>query len=143
MPLRTVMLIDDSDADLLYTHVVLEQSQVAAQVLDFGFAAEALAYLRRPAGHDVDVILLDINMPEMNGFQFLDAYEQLHRSQQAHAVVVMLTSSPDPADRQRALAHRCVLDYVVKPLERSAALALPQVLLRATQRPDSGATSDA
>jgi hypothetical protein len=41
------------------------------------------------------------------------------------------------------LAHRCVLDYVVKPLERSAALALPQVLLRATQRPDSGATSDA
>lgn len=128
--LREVMLIDDSDADLLYTQVMVEGSGVADAVLPFGLAEEALEFLRQPQGHDVDLILLDINMPEMNGFEFLEAYEKLHRSQQAHAVVVMLTSSPDPADRQRAMSYACVRDYVVKPIDRQAAAALAAVVQR-------------
>jgi CheY-like chemotaxis protein len=131
MQLHEVMLIDDSDADLLYTRVIVEGSGVADQVVEFGLAAEALEFLRRPEGHGVDVILLDINMPEMNGFEFLDAYERLHASQQAHAVVVMLTSSPDPGDRARALAYACVRDYVVKPINLKAAQGLAEVVKRA------------
>lgn len=128
MQLKEVLLIDDSEADLLYTQIVVESAAIARGVRAFDTAVEALAFLQRPEGHEADVILLDINMPEMDGFAFLDRYEQLHRSQQAHAVVVMLTSSPDPKDRARALAYACVKDYVVKPIELDAARALVAVV---------------
>jgi CheY-like chemotaxis protein len=125
--LKEVLLIDDSEADLLYAQIVLESAGIAERVLPFDTAPEALAFLQRPEGHDVDLILLDINMPEMNGFEFLEAYERLHRSQQAKAVVVMLTSSPDPKDRERSFSFTCVKDYVVKPIDRASAQHLLQV----------------
>lgn len=124
MKLRDVLVIDDSDTDLLYTRIILEGAQVAEQVITLGTAQEALDHLQRPEGHRVDVILLDINMPEMDGFAFLRAYDRLHANQQARAVVVMLTSSPDPADRQRAMAFGCVKGYVVKPIDAQAASGL-------------------
>jgi CheY-like chemotaxis protein len=122
--LRQALIVDDSDPDLLYAQIVLESAHLAEEVLPFGGGAEALAFLRRPEGHRVDVILLDVNMPEMSGFEFLDAYEQLHRSQRARAVVVMLTSSSDPADRNRAAGYGCVRGYLVKPLDPRAARVL-------------------
>jgi CheY-like chemotaxis protein len=121
MQLNEVLVIDDSDPDLLYTRIMLEAAGIARSVRTFETAIDALAYLKRPEGHQADVILLDINMPEMSGFEFLDAYQALHARQQATAVVVMLTSSPHPADRARALAYGCVKGYVVKPIDvRSA-----------------------
>ncbi len=124
MKLRSVLVIDDSDADLLYTQVVLDGAQVAEEVIALGTAQEALAYLQQPEGHRVDLILLDINMPEMDGFAFLRAYERLQAGQQAGAVVVMLTSSPDPVDRAHALSFGCVKGYVVKPIDLNAARGL-------------------
>ena len=122
--LKRVMLIDDNDADLLYTRIVLERSGAAAEVLAFESARDALAALAALPGPDVDLILLDINMPGMNGFDFLRAYEQLPAARRGHAVVVMLTSSPDPVDRERAASFGSVKGYVVKPLDRDAARAL-------------------
>lgn len=130
MPLKEVLLVDDSEPDLLYTQIVVESASIAEQVVPFDTASAALEFLQRPEGHDADVILLDINMPEMNGFEFLDAYEKLHASQQARAVVVMLTSSPDPKDRARALAYACVKDYIVKPIDREAARGLAELVER-------------
>jgi CheY-like chemotaxis protein len=125
--------VDDSDPDLLFARIVLEATAIAESVRTFGTAAETLAFLQRAEGHEADVILLDINMPEMDGFEFLAAYQQLHTSQQARAVVVMLTSSPNPADRQRAFAFDCVLGYFTKPLQREDALSLIDLV-----RPPSG-----
>lgn len=124
MKLNEVLVIDDSDPDLLYTKIILEAAAIAHGVRTFETAIDALAYLKRPEGHHADVILLDINMPEMSGFEFLDAYEELHASQRATAVVVMLTSSPHPADRARALAYGCVKGYVVKPIDVPSAQGL-------------------
>ncbi len=122
--LREVLVIDDSDPDLLYAKIVLERVGVAAKVLTFESAIEALAYLQRAAGHQVDIILLDINMPEMNGFEFLDVYQRLQPGSLAPAVVVMLTSSPDPDDRARAMSYTCVKGYVVKPIDKESARGL-------------------
>ena len=128
MKLREILVVDDSDPDLLYARIVLQSAKVADHVLPFETAIDALAYLQRPEGHRADVILLDINMPEMNGFEFLEAYQQLHEAHQARAVVVMLTSSPDPDDRARALAFGCVKGYVVKPLDVASAKGLTELL---------------
>ena len=128
MKLREVLVVDDSDPDLLYAKIILQAAKVAERVLPFETAVDALAYLQRPAGHQADVILLDINMPEMNGFEFLEAYQKLHESHRARAVVVMLTSSPDPHDRARAMAFGCVKGYVVKPIDVASAKGLVEVV---------------
>ena len=123
--LNTVMVIDDSEIDLLFARIVLERSGVAHQLVLLESAQAALALLVGPPALAVDLILLDINMPGMNGFEFLAAYGQ----QCAHpAPVMMLSSSPDPADRAQALRHGFVRDYLTKPLAPAMAARLAERL---------------
>jgi CheY-like chemotaxis protein len=128
MKLRSVLVVDDNDADLLYVRIVLEAAGIADRVLCFGTAQEALAHLAGAEGADADLVLLDLNMPEMDGFGFLRAYGPMLDAGPAHAGVVVLTSSPDPADRRRAMAHGCVRGYLVKPIDTAAALGLARLL---------------
>lgn len=122
--LQRVLIIDDSDADLLYTRIVLERCGVAREVVTLESAREALALLAGEGGVPFSLVLLDINMPGMTGFEFLHALQALPAAQAQAQAVVMLTSSPDPADRERAMSHALVKGYVVKPIDREAALAL-------------------
>ena len=122
--LHRVMLIDDNDSDLLFGRLMLERSGVAQEVLCFEAAQQALAWLGQPEPQALDLILLDINMPGMNGFEFLQAYEHLRAERRSSAVVVMLTSSPDPDDHARALSFASVRGYVTKPLSRDSAAGL-------------------
>lgn len=128
-----VLLIDDSEADRLFTRIVLERSGAVESVAGYESAKEALQDLASGAVQ-ADLILLDINMPGMNGFEFLEAYHQLPGScamsapQHKPSAVVMLTSSPDPADRARALQHPCVKGYVTKPIDVAASRGLTQFL---------------
>ncbi len=120
--LNTVMVVDDSETDLLYARIVLERSGIAGRLVLMESASQALDYLAGAQAAAVELILLDINMPGMDGFEFLVNYQ----ARCAHPVpVVMLTSSPDPADRVRALAHAFVRAYLIKPLDLAAAAALP------------------
>lgn len=121
--LNTVMVIDDSETDLLYARIVLERAGVARELVLVESAREALQLLQGRLAGAVDLILLDINMPGMDGFDFLDAYEAGAADRPCTAVV-MLTSSPDPADRLRAQRHACVRGYQTKPLDVPGALAL-------------------
>ena len=120
-----VMLIDDSEADLLYAEIMLQRCGEPYVVRSFESARAALAALQEDPA--TDLILLDINMPGLDGFGFLEAYERLDRG--SRAPIVMLTSSPDPGDRARALRHACVKDYLTKPIDRGAAASLAQLLV--------------
>ena len=95
--------------------------------MPFESAREALVYLGQPAVPPVNLILLDINMPCMNGFEFLQAYSGLQAAR-TRASVVMLTSSPDPDDRSRALAFPCVRDYLLKPIDGASVETLAHYL---------------
>jgi CheY-like chemotaxis protein len=124
---RRVLVVDDSDTDLLFARLMLERAHCGFEVITHECARDALQMLSE-AGHDVQLILLDINMPGMNGFEFLDAYDRLARTAPAEPVVVMLSSSPLDTDRERALAHPRVRGYLVKPLDVSAAAGLLRYL---------------
>ncbi|HEY0818830.1 MAG TPA: response regulator [Rhizobacter sp.] len=114
--LDLVMVVDDNDADLVYTEVVLRGRGIARQVICFDTAAAALQHLADPARPPVSLVLLDLNMPEMDGFAFLRAHEAQQPRRTPPLPVVMLSSSPEASDRLRCTAHPCVQAYVVKPL---------------------------
>lgn len=123
MSTKTVMVVDDSEADLLFTRIMLERCGAGFSVCQFESAPEALRHLQQDWAA-VDLILLDINMPRMNGWEFLEAYGELARERVAHPTVVMLSSSPDPDDQARALACPWVSGYIEKPLDLTQAAAL-------------------
>jgi CheY-like chemotaxis protein len=125
---RRIMLIDDYESDLLFTRLMLERCDQPYEVVEYDSAQEALQYLQSHPGHGISVILLDINMPGMNGFEFLQAYEMLAATKQAEAVVVMLTSSPDPRDRARAESFGSVRGYITKPIDKATASGLIQLI---------------
>jgi CheY-like chemotaxis protein len=118
-----VLLVDDSEPDRLFASIVLGRSGRPLEVREFESAADALAELAT-APQPPTIILLDINMPGMDGFDFLRAFEQLPEERRRGTSVVMLSSSPLDSDRDRALSHASVKDYMVKPLTVQQARSL-------------------
>ena len=123
-----VMMVDDNDNDLLFTRLMLERSGAGYEVLAYDRAEQALRHLSENPGHGVSLILLDINMPVMNGFAFLEAFEKLPLAQREGVSVLLLTSSSDPADQARAAQFACVKGYLTKPLDKTTAAGLTRYL---------------
>ena len=94
----------------------LEKAVPDAEVHVFGYAEDALRYLRSPNRPHVDLLLIDISMPRMTGFEFADAYLELYPELRGNAPVYILSSSLDPTDQARALEHPAVSGYLEKPL---------------------------
>ena len=113
-----IMLIDDSYSDNLLNKMELERSGLdIGNILEFVYAEDALKFLKTPSRASVDIILLDVNMPRMNGFEFLDEYASLYQELKANTVVIMLTTSLNPSDRKKAEANPDVNGFISKPLE--------------------------
>lgn len=115
-PISTVLLIDDESFDQMLYKRVIARSGLVGEAISFYYADEALAYLRAPSRKEIDVIFLDINMPRMNGFEFLDAATAALGPDFAKVVVVMLTTSLERRDRDRAMSYPMVRRFINKPL---------------------------
>ena len=99
MTVLRVLLVDDNPADLLLAREVF-QDHASVDLVTFQRGPEALAYLQSHQGRLPDVILLDISMPVMNGFELL---EKIKRDDVLlHIPVVMLTTSAHPGDVEQA-----------------------------------------
>lgn len=125
-PLDLILLIDDDEADNYYHTMVIGRAGVAREVTAFTRASDALEYLegRDGAGRvSPDLILLDINMPAMNGWDFLEAVRQLDSFNES-VVVIMLTTSLNPDDRARAEAIDVISGFMSKPLDSESLVPL-------------------
>jgi two-component system nitrate/nitrite response regulator NarL len=111
---RLAVLIDDNDIDLFVQKRFIEINRFAGQVITFRSPLEALDYLSREKDLP-EIIFLDLNMPVMDGFEFLERFETLPQQTQLIKIVV-LTSSSSGADRERAIRFSNVIDFISKPL---------------------------
>lgn len=114
------MLIDDNPDDNFYHERVIRKNSAVEKIIIKQTAQSALDYLKSRPGDDIrpDIIFLDINMPGMNGWDFLDAYEKLDESVKSRAIIVMLTTSENPDDKQKSLLSNNVSEFRTKPLTK-------------------------
>ena len=119
--LDCIMLVDDSSDDNFFHERVINKSDLSEKIILKNSAAQALEYLRSTKnGGNIrpDLILLDINMPGMTGWDFLEEYRNLDPEQKSDAIITMLSTSENLEDYRRALAHDAVSDFKTKPLTK-------------------------
>lgn len=114
-----VMVVDDAEIDRFLAKKVLTKYAFAREVLPLESAMNALDYLsENQENKDAlpDLIFLDINMPKMNGFDFLEEYTKLPETVKKKCIIVMLSSSLLPEDGELALNNPYVCQFLNKPL---------------------------
>jgi two-component system, NarL family, nitrate/nitrite response regulator NarL len=116
----TTVLIDDSDIDLFIQRRFLEVYQFSKKLVSYKSAEEALAWLRAINGEvPPDIIFLDLNMPNVDGFGFLESFKTVPQKIRDKSRIVVLTSSNSQKDRDLAFSYKNVIQFVTKPLKQS------------------------
>jgi CheY-like chemotaxis protein len=114
-----ILLIDDSDVDNFINKAIISKEENISQILVMTSGYDALAYLNGIIEKEEvfpDVIFLDIKMPKMNGFEFLDEYMKLSEDLKNHCRVYILSSSFDSLDSEKGKKYSVVKKHLTKPL---------------------------
>ncbi len=117
-----VCLIDDDNIYQYTARVILESTGLAKHIQSFYNGSDALSYFTDPENFVPetlpDVIFLDINMPIMDGWEFLEEYGKFHDSLPKPITIYMVSSSVNSSDMQKSRSYEAVSDYLVKPVSR-------------------------
>src|SRR5262245_45948156 len=114
------VLIDDSDIDLFIQRRFLEVYNFSSELLLYKSAEEALGWLKNINGESApDIIFLDLNMPEIDGFSFLRNFKDLPEKIKIKSKIVVLTSSNSSKDREHAFSFKNVIQFITKPLKQA------------------------
>ncbi|PRY53658.1 CheY-like chemotaxis protein [Arcticibacter pallidicorallinus] len=119
---KSVLLIDDSYVDNLINSKIIESLHFADEVKIINSPFEAINYLKDAArtGELPDIIFLDIRMPAMNGFEFMNKLEPIKHLLPSNLKIYMLSSSLDPSDLRKVKENNLVTNFIGKPLTARA-----------------------
>jgi signal transduction histidine kinase len=122
--LNCILLVDDNDLTNIFNKRFLERTRIAKNIFTVKNGQQALDYLSHQDKYadiekypDPDLILLDINMPVLTGWEFLEEFKKFDEKLKKQKVII-LTTSPSPEDEEKARGILEVSDYKVKPLTK-------------------------
>lgn len=124
----TVLLIDDNEIDLFISKKILQVNQFSNEILTTTSPRHALSMLADESSQLPEVLFLDLNMPIMDGFRFLQEFAQLSDYVRDNVAIVVLTSSENVYDREMAARTKCVFEFVSKPLTDDKVRSLKKAL---------------
>ncbi|SMG20081.1 CheY chemotaxis protein or a CheY-like REC (receiver) domain [Marivirga sericea] len=111
------LVIDDDEISVMLTDLMIRDSPLASEIITFSDGVYAIEYLKNKYNVDTQyVIILDINMPLMNGWEFLERIKSFVSTKNTY--VFMLSSSSDEADIKKSSKFRLVEGYFMKPLQK-------------------------
>ncbi len=125
---QSVMLIDDNEIDNLINQKMVEAAGLSEYIYTHTGAKSAIEFLKNVEQLDSslvekvlpDIIFLDIDMPLMDGFQFLEEFNKLKEATRKKCHIVMLTSSINPQDVSKSKNYDAVKKYLNKPLSQES-----------------------
>ena len=119
--LKQIMLIDDDPNDNYFHQREINKVISNITIIEKSSGLDALEYLRSNKDNRQmlpDLIFLDINMPVIDGWEFLDAYREIDISIKNEVIIIMLSTSGNPDDILKATTYSFVSDYITKPLTK-------------------------
>jgi len=118
-----ILLIDDNSADNVFHKIIITEADICNQIKVTTGGREALDYIKKSGEPNQsnefpksELIYLDINMPRMNGFEFLEEYHKLDERLKSKIVIIMLSTSLSTEDKTKALGFKEVTEFQNKPL---------------------------
>lgn len=126
-----VCIVDDDDIYQFTIVKTLKALELTDRIMVFSDGEEALEFMLDNINEDdelPDVIFLDIDMPVMDGFQFMEEYVKIKTNIGKKITIYMVSSSVDPADIERAKKISEITDYIVKPITHDQLKSIIQEL---------------
>lgn len=118
MAVNNILLIDDDRDTVMVYEILVNKLGYSDRFTSFYNAREALQYLDETDSFP-NVLLVDINMDYMNGFEFVREFESRYLNAHPNTKVVFLSSSVRESDKIKALSYQCVDEFISKPLSNS------------------------
>ena len=116
--LRSILLLDDNFATNYFHKKVIKKASCTESVVDFRKGEEALDYLREEAIEPPELMFVDINMPTMSGWEFLEILETSEKDVERSTTVILLSTSLSPEDVEKANKIPLIKDVLLKPLSK-------------------------
>jgi CheY-like chemotaxis protein len=117
-----VCLIDDDKVYQFTSKMILEATLLTSRITTFFNGQEAIDFFLDPENQQIDilpdVIFLDINMPIMNGWNFLEAFDKIFYTLPKKILIYVVSSSVDESDMEKSKSYVSVADYVIKPINK-------------------------
>lgn len=113
-PYSSIILIDDDPINNLINRRLIAKLEIANKIEVFLEAEKAIQRIQQSTDESNMLIFLDINMPVMNGWDFLNRYLKLFKDRRD--TIIVLSSSIDIQDKNKALGFSCVEGFIEKPL---------------------------
>ena len=124
-PAITFIVIDDSKLDAFIAMKLIRQHNERNEIHIFNLAADALEHIRHNDHENSrTIVFVDIRMPILNGFEFIEIFEQLPYERRKGYEVHILSSSVNDNDYQKAMTYQSVKSFIVKPFTARTIQAL-------------------
>jgi CheY-like chemotaxis protein len=121
------MILDDDEIDNYLVKVLIKNNKIAENILAFNSGLEAIEYLEQNKDMKAnlpEVILLDIHMPQMNGIEFMEAFDTLKLKFTKKCKICIVSSSVNDNDILKTKLNKNFFTYVTKPITADFLLSL-------------------